>query len=508
MTRVFTAMLGTETNTFSWLPTGEKLFEETGVFRNANYGDKIPGFASPLVVWQRMAQARKWEIVESLCTFATPAGKTVKAVYEGFRDEILADLKAAMPVEAVLLNLHGAMVAEGYDDAEGDLLKRVRKLVGAKVPIGVELDLHGNVGDQKLDNVDIMVLYKEYPHIDMAERAAEVFNLIADKLEGKTKPVMAWFDCRTVGLFHTTRQPMRGFVDKCSALEGKDGILSVSVIHGFPWADVAEMGSKLLVIADGDKQKAQFLAEKLGREFFEMREETQPNYTSLDDAIVRLSKHKQAKPIVIADVSDNAGGGATSDSTFILEAMLNKGIKSAAIGMFWDPMAVRVALEVGEGAEVDIRIGGKFGPASGNPLDLRAKVTAVRRDVYYTMGNIVQTQTALGDMAVFEVDGISIVCNTIRKQCRSLQCFTNVGIDPSKVKVVVVKSMQHFYDNFAPIAADILYVPTPGAVAPNLTEMTFLKASKHQWPFIQDPFASEPALPVSQAAIERLPSYK
>jgi microcystin degradation protein MlrC len=490
MTKIFTATLGTETNTFSSLPTGLKLFEETCLFRKGSYGEKVPLFAAPLEVWRRMAAAKGWEVVESLCAFAMPAGKTVKKVYEGFREEILADLEAAMPVDAVLLSLHGAMVAEGYDDAEGDLLMHVRRLVGPKVPIGAELDLHGNVGRQKLENLDVMVLFKEYPHIDVPERAEEVFALVADAVLGKTKPVMAWFDCRTVGIFHTTRQPMRGFVDKCAALEGKDGILSVSVIHGFPWADVPDMGSKILVIADGDKAKAAALAEKLGREFYAMRHETQPAYTSLEQAMARASMHNQMKPLVIADVSDNAGGGAASDSTFILEAMLKKGIQSGAIGMFWDPMAVRIAFEVGEGAELDIRLGGKLGLASGPALDLRAKVTGLKRDAYTSFGGRDKSYVAVGDMAAFEVNGIAIVCNTLRSQCKSIDCFTNVGVDPAERKVVVVKSMQHFHAAYAPVASEILYVAVPGAVAPTFTEMRYDKAPKNQWPFVEDPFAA------------------
>ncbi|MBV8652791.1 MAG: M81 family metallopeptidase [Alphaproteobacteria bacterium] len=488
MTTIFTATLGTETNTFSSLPTGMQLFEETCLFRKGNYGDKTPMFAAPLEVWRRMGEAKGWRVVESLCAFAMPAGKTVKRVYEGFRDEIIADLEAAMPVDAVLLSLHGAMVAEGYDDAEGDLLAHVRRVVGPNIPVGAELDLHGNVSREKLENVTAMVLFKEYPHIDVPERAEDLFRLIADAVEGKTKPVMAWFDCRMVGIFHTTRQPMRGFVDKCAALEGRDGVLSVSVVHGFPWADVADMGSKIVVVTNGDKAKAERLAGELGREFFAIRQETQPRYTTLDQAMARAVTHNQPKPLVLADVSDNAGGGAASDSTFILKAMLDKGVTDGAIGMFWDPMAVRIAFEVGEGAELDIRIGGKLGPMSGPALDLRAKVIGLKRDASVAFGGRDKVYQPVGDMAAFDVGGIAVVCNTLRSQCKSLDCFTHVGVEPSAKKVVVVKSMQHFHAAYAPVASEILYVAVPGAVAPDFLQMRYLNASKRQWPFIADPF--------------------
>lgn len=489
MTRkIFTATLGTETNTFSSLPTGLRLFEETCLFRKASYGADVPMFGAPLAVWRRRAEARGWTIVESLCAFAQPAGKTVRKVYESFRDEIVADLKAALPVDAVLLSLHGAMVAEGYDDAEGDLLAHVRRVVGPDVPIGVELDLHANVGALKLDNASWIVLFKEYPHIDVKDRAEEVFSILEAVLDRGAKPVMGWYDCRIVGVFHTTRQPMRGFVDKCAALEGKDGVLSVSVIHGFPWADVPDMGSKILVVADGDRSKAETLATRLGREFHAMREQTQPAYATLDQAMARAASHNLPKPLVIADVSDNAGGGAASDSTFILQAMRERGIRDGAIAMFWDPMAVRIAFEVGEGAEVDVRLGGKLGPMSGPALDLRAKVIGLQRDA--TTHGFGGSRVPVGDMAAFEVDGIAVVCNTLRAQCKSVDAFTNVGVDPSARKVVVVKSMQHFHAEYAPVASEILYVAVPGAVAPDFRSMTYTKAPKTQWPFVVDPFAA------------------
>jgi microcystin degradation protein MlrC len=488
MKRIFTACLGTETNTFSSLPTGLQLFADTCLFRKRSYGEKVPMFGAPLEVWRRLAEARGWEVEESLCAFAQPAGITVKRVYEGFRDEILHDLRAALPVDAVLLSLHGAMVADGYDDAEGDLLAAVRRIVGPDVPVGAELDLHANVSRQKLDGATALVLFKEYPHIDVPERAADLFHLIADAMEGRTKPVMAAFDCRTVGVFHTTREPMRGFVDKCVSLEGKDGVLSVSIVHGFPWADVADMGSKIIVVADGDRAKAERLTAELGREFFAMRHETQPSYVGLEQAMARAASHNQLKPLVIADVSDNAGGGASSDSTFILKALLEKGIKDAAIAMVWDPMAVRLGFEVGEGASLELRLGGKLGQASGPPLDLRAKVIGLKRDAYVSFGGREKNLAPVGDMAAFEVDGVAIVCNTLRGQCKSLDCFTHVGVDPAARRVIVVKSMQHFYAAYAPIASEILYVAVPGAVAPDVQALPYRKASRQQWPFADDPF--------------------
>ena len=484
MKTLFTAMLGTETNSFSALPTGLRMFEETCLYRRANYGEAAPLYAVPLAAWREMAAARGWRVIESLCAFAQPAGPTVRTVYEAFRDEILADLKAAMPVDAVLLSLHGAMIAEGYDDAEGDLLARVRAIVGPDVAIGAEFDLHANISRAKCENVTALVLFKEYPHTDVGERARELFTIIADAIEGKTRPVIGWFDCRMVGVFHTTRQPMRGFVDRASALEGHDGVLSVSIVHGFPWADVADMGSKIIVVTDGDRDKAARLAAELGREFFALRAAISPPYVTLDDAMERAAHYRGARPLVLADVADNAGGGAASDSTFVLEAMLARGVENAAIAMIWDPMVVRLAFEVGVGAALALRLGGKLGRFSGQPLDLAARVIGLARDVSIPFGG---AMAPAGDLAAFEVGAIAVVCSTIRTQCFSPVCFTAAGIDIGARRVLVVKSMQHFHAAFAPIAGDILYVAAPGAVSPVITALPYRKASRDQWPFVENP---------------------
>ena len=188
----------------------------------------------------------------------------------------------------------------------------MRKVVGPDVPVGVELDLHCNIGEGTMRDATALVLFKEYPHVDVSDRADDLFNVMEGAIEGRTKPVMATWDCRMIGVFHTTRQPMRGFVDKLQAMEGKEGVLSLSIAHGFPWSDIKEMGSKLIAITDGDRPKAERLARELGKEFYAMRAATQPPYVTLDAAMARVSSHNLPKPMVLADVSDNAGGGAAT----------------------------------------------------------------------------------------------------------------------------------------------------------------------------------------------------
>ncbi len=490
MKKIFTACLGTETNTFASIPTGHQLFEDTCLFRKASYGKNVPMFGAPLAVWKQRADAKGWQTVESLCAFAMPAGKTVKKVYEGFRDEIVADLRAALPVDAVFLSMHGAMVAEGYDDCESDVLAAVRAVVGPDVPVGAELDLHCNVGAGTMRDATVLVLFKEYPHVDVSERAEDLFTVMEGAIEGRTRPVMATFDCRMIGVFHTTREPMRGFVDKLMAMEGKDGVLSLSIAHGFPWSDIPEMSSRIIAVTDNDKPKAEKLAKELGMEFWGMRDKTQPPYVSLDTAMARASSHNLPKPMVLADVSDNAGGGAASDSTFILRELLDRKIKDAAIAMFWDPGVVKLAFEVGEGAEFDLRLGGKLGPQSGAPIDCRAKVIGLARDVFITFGGQRKGSNPIGDAAALQIGDVTVIVNTKRSQCHSLDCFRKLGVDPSTKKVVVVKSMQHFHAAYAPIASEVVYVAAPGALVPDWSLLPYTKADKTQWPFVANPHAA------------------
>lgn len=494
MKKIFIASLGTETNSFSPFVTGYRNFEETYLTRNGDHGDDPFIFAVPLITWRRQAVERGWAVMESLCTFAMPAGITLRSVYESYRDEILADLKAALPVDMVLLSLHGAMIAEGYDDCEGDLIAAVRAIVGPEVKIGVELDLHCHLTQKMIDQATAIVLFKEYPHTDTAERAEELFEIIAATADQKVQPHMTLHDCGMIGVYHTTTEPMRSFVSQIKQLEGQDDVLSISVAHGFPWGDVPDMGTRLLVITDNQPQAGITLAETLGQQLFNMRDQLQPNYQSIDEALTQAVAI--TGPVVLADVSDNAGGGAPSDSTFILRAMLERGIERAAVGCIWDPVAVSLAVEAGEGTQFDLRLGGKSGPMSGDPLDLRVTVTKILHNALQPFG---QSFSRLGDAVALRVNSfldnskegqakhidsadIDLVVNSLRSQTFHPQAFTQLGLDLEQKQIIVVKSMQHFYAGFAPIANKILYVAAPGAIVPNFSQLPYRHINPRKWP--------------------------
>jgi microcystin degradation protein MlrC len=483
--KLFIASLATETNTFSPMPTSLKSFHVT---RGGDYSAYPPFKDSVLALWHKMGNARGWDVTESICALAEPAGKTLKAVYEFFRNEILHDLEVAGKVDAVLLDLHGAMVADGYDDCEGDLIAAVRRVVGPDVPIGVELDLHCHISDTMIAQATAIISYKEYPHTDFAARAIELFNLIADTVEGKVKPTMAAYDCRMVALYYPTQEPTRSFVDKLYALEGSDGILSLSLGHGFPWGDVPDLGTKMIAITDNDMTQAEELAQALGREFYAMREQVLPRYYSIDEAI-DYALGVTGGPVVLADVSDNAGGGAPSDSTYVLKRLLERGITDVAIGCFYDPIAVGVAMDAGEGARLELRVGGKLGRMSGDPLDLTVDILGISPDAVQYFGPEDNRQTVpLGSSVGIRTNGIDIVLISERTQTFSPEVFTNVGIDPTQKKIVIVKSTQHFHARFAPIAVEVGYIGAPGAVAPNFKAIPFERVDRALWPVVDNPF--------------------
>jgi len=497
--KFFTAFLATETNTFAAAPTGRGSFEEYGIFHGDASTRDTQGYGQyPLALRRWLAEAGH-ELVESVTAFAMPGGLTVRQVYEQLRDEILADLKAAMPLDGVLLILHGAMVADGYADCEGDLLARVREIVGPGVPIGVELDLHCHFTELMRVSADAIVAYKEYPHTDAVPRMRELLTIVLDAAQGRVKPTTAVFDCRMVGLWHTTREPMAGFVRRMQRVEQQPGVLSVSLGHGFPWADVPEAGAKLWVVTDKDPALAARLAEQLGREFWALREQTRTPGLGIDEAFTQALA-VEGGPVVLADVGDNAGGGAMGDSTFMLRALLDRGIDDVAIGAFWDLGAVQICRDAGAGARLTLRLGGKCGPASGEPIDLKVVVKAVDEQFWQPgLGGDGQ-RTPLGPSVWLRLDdgrhaNVDIVLTSRRSQVLSPQLFTGLGIELGDKKLVIVKSAQHFHAQFAPLAKAVVYVASPGTLDTDFARLPYRVRSLDYWPRVANPHRLGPTMP-------------
>jgi microcystin degradation protein MlrC len=477
--RLFAATIATETNTFSPLPTSLDGYQQCVFLRPGQHPEETPLMCTaPLWVARRRAAAEGYTLIEGSCFAASPAGTTNRKDYEFMRDEILGQLEAALPVDGVLLGLHGAMVAHGYDDVEGDIIERVRALVGPNCVIGVELDPHCHLTLKRVRLADIIVLYKEFPHTDVVERAEDVLDLVLRTIRGQVKPVTSVYDCRQIGSYPTTLPLMRGFVDRMKAMEGKNGVLSISIGHCFPYADVPELGGRILVIVDGDKAKADALATSIGEEFVSMRGKTFPTYHAVEDGISAALEWNDA-PVVMADPADNAGGGAPSDNTTILRRLIEREVEDATVGPIWDPVAVRLCFDAGLEAEFPLRFGGKIGPTSGQPIDATVKVIGLKRDCWQSFG---PTQVPLGDCAAIRVGAVEVVLISNRTQALGLELFSNLGIDPRAKKLVVVKSTNHFMAAFGPIAKKVIYIDSDGPLSRDYRKIPYTRVNRPIWP--------------------------
>ncbi|MEY9104586.1 microcystin degradation protein MlrC [Bradyrhizobium yuanmingense] len=477
--RLFAATIATETCTFSPIPTSIDAYKQGVFLQPGEHPQETPLlFTAPLWVARRRAAAEGFTLIEGSCFFAEPAGPTNRRDYEWMRDEILGQLKAALPVHGVLLGLHGAMVAHGYDDVEGDILERVRALVGPNCVIGVSLDPHCHLTVKRVKLADVIVLFKEYPHTDMVERAEDVLDLVLKSMHGQIKPVMSLYDCRQIQGYYTSQQPMRGFVDRIKAMEGKEGVLSISICHGFNHADVPELGGRVLIVMNKDKAKGDALAIEIGEELISMRGRTTPQYFSVDDGINAALEFEGA-PVVMADTTDNPGGGAPCDNTTILRRLIERQIEGVALGPIWDPTAVRLCFDAGEGAEFPLRFGGKIGPKSGVPVDGVVTVVGLKNDCWQNFG---ETPRQLGDCAAVRIGGIDVVLTSNRTQATGLELFRNVGVEPLAKKMVIVKSSNHFMAAYGPIAKKVIYVDSDGLLTNDYLKIPYTRITRPIWP--------------------------
>jgi microcystin degradation protein MlrC len=488
--RVFTASLATETNTFSPVPTDRSSFEMAFYAPPGRHPETPTLCSSPMLALRRRARTDpSLVVVEGTAAWAEPGGLVNRRAYESLRDEILDQLRAALPVDGVVLGLHGAMVADGYDDCEGDLLSRVRDMVGPDVLVAAELDPHSHLTPRRVEAADILASFLEFPHTDFYERGEHVVDLALRALRGEIHPVISTFDCRMIDIFPTSREPMRGFVDRMKALQGTGTVLSVSLIHGFMAADVPELGTRVLVVTDADPHGGAALAERLGREVIGLRGRTAMPMLSTAAGVARAAAAAAGgrRPIVLADVWDNPGGGTAGDGTLILAEMLARGVHRAGVATIWDPMAVTLCRGFGEGARILLRFGGKSCAPAGNPIDAEVQVIKVVDEGWQSFG---ASRVTLGPAAVVRIAGteVDVILNTNRTQTFEPDIFVNLGIDPLAKDVLLVKSTNHFYAGFSKIAAEIIYVDA-GAPYPSDPRRTdYRKLIRPIWPRVEDPW--------------------
>lgn len=485
---IFVAGMMMETNSFSAIPCTRDSFVNAMYYRPERTGAEPEPAAYEQFGYRtflRRARERGYGAHTSLHAFAEPAAPCRQEDYESLRDEILADLRAAMPVDMVFLMLHGAQMAQGYDDCEGDIIEKVRAIVGPDVFIGVELDLHGNVTARMAEASNALVACLLYPHTDFDERGEQLFAIGERFARGEIRTRNHIQRVPMLGLYYTTLPRMTAVNDAVLAAERRDGIYSVSLMHGFPWADHADVGAAVIVVAEFDGDEAPELARELGRAFFAVRDETSSLRQPIDDILDEIAASSGAGPFVIADVADNAGGGAGADSTFILRRLIERGIENAALAMIWDPIAVDFAYQAGVGNQLNLRLGGKTGPFAGLPVDGEATVIALA-DTIEQEDPAGGLMFGIGRAALLRIGGVLVVVNSVRQQVYDPVCLTALGVDLSAARIVVVKSTQHFYERFNPLAAKVYYCETPGSLTLDFDPARYKRLQRPIWPIDAD----------------------
>ena len=481
--RVFLGSIATETNTFSPLRIDLQDFKDS-FYAPPGQHPETPTLCSAIfpVARERAAQYG-WDLIEGTAMWAEPGGIVNQKTWEFLRDQLLNELRVALPVDIVLLGLHGAMVAQNCLDCEGELIEAVRKIAGSGVLIGVTFDPHSHLSARRVENADIITVFKEFPHTDFVEVAEDLADLAHRTTTGQITPCMSTFDCRMIEVLPTSRQPMREFVDRIKAMEGMDGILSISIIHGFMAGDVPDLGTRIIVVTDGQQKCGDKHARELGLELFGLRGTTRPEFLDVGDALDQALARKTG-PVVIADVWDNPGGGVPGDSTVILHEILARGVENCALATIWDPVAVRTCFSADQGAELNLRFGGKMSGGGGAPVDAKVKIRKLKRNAEQSFGRSI---VPMGDSVWIEVEGVDVILNTVRSQVFNPDIFSNLGIDPTTKDILVVKSTNHFHDAFAPIAADILYAAVDGPYPSDPVTNNYINLTRNIWPRQENP---------------------
>jgi microcystin degradation protein MlrC len=493
MPRLLLVHISHETNTFSKLKT------DLGAFRRRMFhlGDNavieaMRGTRTEVAGFLDAAEAHGWEVRLPISAAATPNGTVTAEAWDALSAPVLKALDE--PFDGILIAFHGAMVAEGADDAEGDLLTRIRAKIGPAVPIAITLDLHANVTEAMCRHADIVVAYRTYPHIDQYERARQAADLMQRRLDGEIDPRVVIANRPTLLGFDGGKTTIEGVMTealrRADAYETEPGILVVSVHAGFTRSNIRDAGPSVAVTHDGQPERARAIAEALMDYCWENRTNSSTQRMTVGEAVsIARRPDDSGKPLVLADYTDNPGGGGYGDATNLLRGLLAAGIKDVAVSSITDPEAVEICRAAGVGATVELSVGGKIDPEFGGPpLAVKGVVKHLGTGQLTFDGPMSKgVQSNMGNTAVLQVGGMEIVLATNRFQTIDRQHFLSVGIDPARKNVLVVKSAQHFRATFQPMARRVLTVDTGALTTPELNRFDFSRIRRPIWPL--DPVA-------------------
>jgi microcystin degradation protein MlrC len=471
-----------ETNTFAPSKATFERFEHgegwPPLMRGAAIPEAVAGINIPIAGFVAAMKDSRHTLVPTAWAAASPSAHVTEDAFERIAGMIVDDLKAAMPVDAVYLDLHGAMVTEHLDDGEGELLARVRAVVGDKVPIVTSLDLHVNVTQRMQENATAMIAYRTYPHIDMADTGGRVAGYLKRLLDGAPRPQLA--SVRLPFLIplqaqSTMMEPNSSIYRELERLEA--GGATLSYTPGFPAADFPECGPVVFAYAD-DESVARAAAEKLSNIVKEAEGDYDcPVYEPGDAVRKAMSIAANAsRPVVIADTQDNPGAGGNSDTTGMLRALVENRAQHASIGLIVDREAAKIAHAAGEGAEIEIGLGGKSGIPGDAPFQARFVVERLSEGKITCTGPFYRgVRLSIGPCACLRIGGVRIVVACEKPQMADQEMYRFIGIEPTTEQILVNKSSVHFRADFAPIAHDILVAKAPGPMLADLTEFPWTR---------------------------------
>lgn len=458
-----------ETNVFSPIKASKEVFRQLRFHVGEELFSSQRGLGTELGAFLKVLESRDdVELIPSVGLYATPCGPVTEDVYNFVLDEVANVIKKNAPIDAVLIDSHGAMVAEGHPDGEGDLYEMIRNIVGTDVPMFVSLDLHANVTAKMVANASAIVCYEYYPHTDNYETGLNAVNMLADYLDGKFDPVMAYRPIPfLLPLFPTDAPELKLLLNKTKELEARPNIRFVRFTHGFFPADIEEMGMSVVVIANGDKQAAEEVADEMKAAIEAGIPTFVRSYPALDEAIDAALVPGNG-PVVLGDASDNPGAGGIGDTTHALRRILERGITGAVVATICDPESVKKCVEAGVGSTVSLKLGGWTDPVySGGPIEVEAYVCKITDGKFVNKGKIMHGVICnMGTTAVAIIGGNTVLVTSFAKQALDVEMLRSHGICPEDKKLIVVKSSIHYRASYDEIARDMMTLSLPGYASP------------------------------------------
>ncbi|MCB8823197.1 M81 family metallopeptidase [Microvirga rosea] len=476
--RIAVAGFAHETNTFAPFPTKYADFGDWmggGIPVGSDVFTKTPSKFS-LHGFAEAARRDGHELVPLIHAFAPPASRLERECFERIMSQMLDALRRVERLDAVFLELHGAMVAEHVEDADAEVLRRVRALIGEDVPLVISLDSHGNVTAEMIQIADGIAAYRTYPHVDMLETGARAYRLLAPLLAGGPRHAKTFRSIpflMPIYLQTTMEEPCRSLYSTLERLEKEAGEgTCLSFMTGFSLADVPQCRPCVYGYGPNQEQLERAIS-CLEAEILATEAHFAVNLPDVDTAVRMALSLSTSKPIVMADVQDNAGGGATSDTIWAIEALLRAGAPDAAVGLLYDPDTAALAHAAGEAAEIVVDLGGKGMPGH-QPLRRSFIVERLHEGPFDLRGPMLGgTKMNLGKMAQLRCGGVRIVVTSVRTWYVERESFRAVGVNPEEHRIVVVKSTNHYRADFAPITSNIIEFAAPAAVTMNPAKLDY-----------------------------------